>query len=219
MSSRSTPRHRATTSRRLPRAVVGAVVVAVVGVLLLGGRGSFAYWTSARSVTAGSQTAGSIALSAPSCGSWQLIQTGGIVGGKPSPDPTAYTNQPLQPNDVLTLTCTSKLTLAGDHVAGTVQVDGEPANAPTSPLTLDGTTGRTDGSPGTTYPVMTITAASGPNAGVAQTRSTFAASDNGATVSVTFAISIPNSDQSNPTVDTSQQWASQLRLTAVQRHP
>ena len=215
MSSRTAPRHRAVTRRRLPRVALGAVAAAVAGVLLLGGPGSLAYWTTSKPAPGGSFSSGSLAISAPTCGSWQLIQTGGTVSGTPSPNPTTYTNQPLQPNDVLTLTCTSTLTLQGDHMGGTIQlVNG--STPPAAPLTLNGTPTQTNGSAGTvTYPVITITPTSGTAHGAS-----FTSADNGATVTAKIAISIPNTNTSNPAADATGTWnASQLRLVATQVHP
>lgn len=192
---------------------LGAVACAVAGVLLLGGQGSLAYWTTRATAPGGSVTSGSLSLGAVTCQPWQLIQTGGVIGGTPTPNPTTYTTQPLQPGDVLTMTCTSTLTIRADHLKGTIVLSGESLSSPAGPLVLDGTPGQTSGAAGTTtYPVITIT----PAGGAAQARSSFTAADNGATVTAKVAISIPTTDTSNPTADASQTWTSKLNLVAVQ---
>ncbi|MCA1982726.1 alternate-type signal peptide domain-containing protein [Nocardioides nematodiphilus] len=217
MSSPYAPRHRAATRRRTPRVAAGAVAAAVALVLLLGGQGSFATWATSRSVAGGSVKAGTLSIGALSCGSWQLIQAGGTTTGAPSPNPTTYTNQVLQPNDVLTLTCTTTLTVTGEHQRGTLALTG--AGSAPAPLVVDGTLSKTDGSTGSTsYPIITV-GATAANGG-AHTDKQFTDKDDGATVSVLVALSVPNTNTANGTGDQSfPGWnATQLSLTATQVH-
>lgn len=205
MSSRYTPRHRAAAGRRLPRVAVGAVAAAVAGVLLLGGQGSLAYWTARSSAAGGSLGSGSLALGPVTCQGWQLIQTGRTISGTPSPNPTPYTNQPLEPNDVLTMTCTSTLTLRGDHIRGSIAATGSLVTTPAGSRLV--TSGNSS---------VTIT----PTAGAAH-GATFTGADNGATVTATVTLTIPSSDgdgTSGPAADATVSGATTLRLTATQVH-
>lgn len=141
MMSTPTPRHRAATVRRLPRAAVAAVAAAVAAVLLLGGQGSLAFWTSSAPLSSTSLSSGSLILTAQTptggtqgCTSWTLTQTGGTATG--SPGSTAVPTY-LQPHDVLSQTCTYRLTATGTHVKGTIKVStGTGYQAPPAGVTF-----------------------------------------------------------------------------------
>jgi len=93
----------------------GALAAGAAAVLLLGGAGSLAYWTSSQTAAGGSLTSGSITLSAVSCGDWAY---GGADAGTPTSPVTA-----IVPGDEVQKTCTGTLTLVGDHIGATVTVD------------------------------------------------------------------------------------------------
>jgi alternate signal-mediated exported protein len=92
-----------------------AIAAAAGGVLLLGGAGSLAYWSSTQDVPGGTINSGSLALSTPSCGDWSLDALEQL--------PTAYADgDPLVPGDVLTKTCTFTITATGNHLRATLGV-------------------------------------------------------------------------------------------------
>jgi alternate signal-mediated exported protein len=167
-----TPRHRAATRRRLPRAASGAVVATVAVVLLVGPSGSLAYWRTAGSIPGGSPGAGALALTPnPGCTAWTLTQTGGPSGWTGSSYPGSATNAAttkyVEPNDTLNATCTYTLKAAGTHLRGAftlVQPAGAPAGATAT----------------ATYTV----------AGATQT--TFTAADNGKAVVATVTLTLPS---------------------------
>jgi len=112
---------------------LGAAAAAVVGVLLWGGQGSLAMWTSQASLSGGAVTGGSLTLTQPAC-TWQLTRTGGTISGVPSPNPTVYTGQLLQPNDVVIGTCTTTVSAVGTRVSW--HVAGRLTRQPTAPLAV-----------------------------------------------------------------------------------
>jgi alternate signal-mediated exported protein len=94
----------------------GAAAAVAAGVLLLGGAGSLAYWSSTQDVPGGTINSGSLALSTPTCGAWSLdtLETG--------PPVTFTAGDPLVPGDVLTKTCTFTITATGNHLRATLGV-------------------------------------------------------------------------------------------------
>jgi alternate signal-mediated exported protein len=96
----------------------GAVAAAAAGVLLLGGAGSLAYWSSSVDVPGGTINSGSLALSTPACGAWTLDTL------EPAPPVTFTDGDPLVPGDVLTKTCTTTITATGNHLRATLGVTG-----------------------------------------------------------------------------------------------
>ena len=101
----------------------GALAAAAAGSLLLGGAGSYAFWTSSQTVDAGSLASGSITLTAVNCPtSFTHTETGTAVSL-------------IVPGDTITKQCTGTLTLVGDHIGATVALD------PASVASVSGTLG------------------------------------------------------------------------------
>ncbi len=99
----------------MKKSTKGAVAAAAAGVLLLGGAGSLAYWSSTQDVPGGTINSGSLALSTPDCGAWSL-DSGEDV-------PVVYADgDPLVPGDELTKTCTFTITATGNHLRATLGV-------------------------------------------------------------------------------------------------
>jgi len=191
MPSPCKPRHRAAAGRRLPRAGVVAAAATVAVVLLLGGQGSFAFWKADATVNAGSLRTGSFVLGVPTC-TWLLTQTGGTATGAPSPDPTTYAGQLLQPGDVVTGSCTAALTVEADHFSG--HIEATVAQPPGSPLVVSA------------GPTISIPGEAGAR---------FTQRDTSVTVTVT--LEVPTSDTSDPAADAPDVWnADALRISAVQ---
>lgn len=93
----------------MKKSTKGAIAAGAAAVLLLGGAGSLAYWSDAESADGGTITAGSLTLSAVTCGtSW-------LEGASPVTT--------IVPGDTVTKTCTGTLTLVGDHIGATVALD------------------------------------------------------------------------------------------------
>jgi alternate signal-mediated exported protein len=114
----------------MSRTTKGVLAAVAAGVLLLGGIGSIAYWTSTQTVTGGTINAGHLALvvdgTNTGCGAW-TIDTG-------ETGPAAYTpGDPLVPGDVLSRECNFTLDAEGLHMRGNVT-----ASAPTLTGTLAG---------------------------------------------------------------------------------
>lgn len=97
----------------------GLAAAGAAAVLLLGGAGSLAYWTDDAPVTGGTLTAGSIELGAVTCAGWKHVE-----------DDSAVTL--IVPGDEVYNLCTTTLTLTGDHIGATVEIDA--ASLPTGPL-------------------------------------------------------------------------------------
>jgi alternate signal-mediated exported protein len=97
----------------MKKSTKGAIAAAAAGVLLLGGAGTLAYWTDAETVDGGDVTAGSIELTSVTCDAdWTHDDAGGTG---------AVTT--IVPGDVITKECTGTLTLVGDHIGATVDID------------------------------------------------------------------------------------------------
>lgn len=98
----------------------GAIAAAAATVLLLGGAGTLAYWTDTATAPGGAIDSGHLELltddTNPGCSAWTLD------GGDPFVPGTTL----LVPGDVITQTCTFTLSVAGEHMEGTVE-----ASAPT----------------------------------------------------------------------------------------
>lgn len=89
----------------MKKSTKGALAASAAGVLLLGGAGSLAFWTSDTTVGGGSIASGHLKLSAASCpGGWT------IDGGDP------YVAQLLVPGDTITKVCTFTVDAVGDHL-------------------------------------------------------------------------------------------------------
>ncbi|SKB09922.1 alternate-type signal peptide domain-containing protein [Aeromicrobium choanae] len=93
----------------MKKSTKGALAAGAAAVLLLGGAGSLAYWNDTATADAGTITAGSMDLSAVTCGaSW-------LEGATPVTT--------IVPGDTVTKSCTGTLTLVGDHIGATVTLD------------------------------------------------------------------------------------------------
>lgn len=90
----------------------GALSAAAAGTLLLGGAGSFAFWTSSATVDGGSIASGKMYLTSVTCASdWSHAEgAGGAV-------------TLIVPGDTITKHCTGNLHLEGDHIGATVTLD------------------------------------------------------------------------------------------------
>lgn len=88
----------------------GALSAAAAGTLLLGGAGSYAFWTASTNVSGTALAAGHLKIADQTCSSavWKL--DGGAT----------YTTQKLVPGDSLTKTCTFKIDGIGDHMGVTL---------------------------------------------------------------------------------------------------
>src|SRR5262245_19828362 len=130
MSHRLLPRVRAAPPDVLLR-VGGLAALAVVVVLLLGGRGTLASWRIADDVDPGDAGTGVLRLDTDAtntgCGGWAFS------GSAVRPD-GPYTGQLLAPGDVLTRACRFTLRAGGDHLTGIIATSVGPG----SPALPDG---------------------------------------------------------------------------------
>jgi alternate signal-mediated exported protein len=190
--SRYQPRRRRWRRRRPPSAAGGAVASALVALLLIGGDGTSASWRAAGSTTAGSFGTGMLQLVTDAtntgCGAWTFVSSPTSAG--------AYTGQPLQPGDSLSLTCRYTLQVAGDHLAGTLSVSNGSSTFPAG-ATLTAT-------------AYTLNGAS---AAAAQT---FTSANDGQKAGVTLTLAIPAA--STPPAGSSV-VLSGVRVTATQARP
>ncbi|WP_394279751.1 alternate-type signal peptide domain-containing protein [Microbacterium sp.] len=87
----------------------GALAAGAAAVLLLGGAGTLAYWTAEDTIDGGNIEAGSMELTAVTCdANW-------VEGGQ--------SISLIVPGDTITKQCTGTLTLEGDHIGATVELD------------------------------------------------------------------------------------------------
>lgn len=93
----------------MKKSTKGAIAAAAAAVLLLGGAGSLAYWTDDAPVDAGTIEAGSMELSDVTCGAAWLEGASAVTL--------------IVPGDTITKDCTGTLTLEGDHIGATVDLD------------------------------------------------------------------------------------------------
>jgi len=105
----------------MKNATKGALAAATAVALLSGGAGTLAYWTGTQDVTGGSISSGKLTLSHPVCDSsegdtaahgWQFD------GG----DEFTATST-IVPGDTLTKVCDMTLTIVGDHIGATLNLD------------------------------------------------------------------------------------------------
>lgn len=92
----------------MKRSTKGAIAAGAAAVLLLGGAGTLAFWTDSATVAGGDLRAGELTLSPVACGDW-------LEDGVPV--------EILVPGDTITKDCTGTLTLVGDHIGATVELD------------------------------------------------------------------------------------------------
>lgn len=97
----------------MKKSTKGSLAAGAAAVLLLGGAGSLAFWSDSDTIDGGTITAGSLTLSAVTCGADWLEAA--------VPTPVAVTT--IVPGDTVTKTCTGTLTLVGDHIGATVDLD------------------------------------------------------------------------------------------------
>ncbi len=90
----------------------GAFAASAAAVLLLGGAGSLAYWSSDATLTTGSVTAGNLSLNDAKCDAGWTYATGKAGNG------AAVAK--IVPGDVITKTCTFVVKGAGDNLSATL---------------------------------------------------------------------------------------------------
>ncbi len=154
----------------------GALAIATAGVILLGGAGSLAYWSTQATADGGSITAGTLTLSSGSCDADWVYQTGAAKAGQKA--------VLFVPGDKITKKCTFTVGATGDNLTATV--------AAPSTLTYTakkGTTAVTDSS-------LTLTnaatyALNGTNARSIANGGTVNSADNGSTLTATFNVTVP----------------------------
>jgi alternate signal-mediated exported protein len=83
----------------------GALAASAAGVLLLGGAGSLAYWTSTQDVTGANIDTGHLKLVSPDCGVGWVLDGGATYGA-----------QLLVPGDTLTKVCSFTVDASGAHL-------------------------------------------------------------------------------------------------------
>ncbi|MFJ4160413.1 alternate-type signal peptide domain-containing protein [Microbacterium testaceum] len=115
-STEPTARIRADRPARRHRRTKAILAIAAGTALLLGGGGTYAFWTTQTALTAGTVSSGNLALSLGT-GSWSLK---GILGQATSV--SNLTNVKIVPGDVLTLTQPVTVTLVGDTLAADLAV-------------------------------------------------------------------------------------------------
>lgn len=103
----------------MKKSTKGSLAAGAVAVLLLGGAGSLAYWSDEAAVDGGQLASGSIELGTVTCTDWLHSETD-----------LAVTN--IVPGDNVYNDCTTTLTLEGDHIGATLEIDA--ASLPVGPL-------------------------------------------------------------------------------------
>jgi alternate signal-mediated exported protein len=102
----------------------GAIAAGGAAVLLLGGAGSLAYWTTGQSVAGGSISSGHLSLDDTTAGTcaaaaWKLDSAETPAGATFNP-----ATMKLVPGDSITKTCTFKINVAGTHLRASAAVTG-----------------------------------------------------------------------------------------------
>lgn len=97
----------------------GALAAGAAAVLLMGGAGTLAFWTSSQNVDGGAIASGHLRLTADAtnvgCGAWQLDSAEQV--------PVTYNpGDPLVPGDVLTKACAYTLEATGNHMRGALSL-------------------------------------------------------------------------------------------------
>ena len=115
-STEPAARTRADRPTRRHRRTKAILAMAAGTALLLGGGGTYAFWTTQTALTAGTVSSGNLALSLGT-GSWSLK---GVLGQATSV--SNLTNVKIVPGDVLTLTQPVTVTLVGDTLAADLAV-------------------------------------------------------------------------------------------------
>ena len=158
------------------------VAAGAAAVLLTGGAGSLAYWTSNSTVAGGSVQAGKLALSAASCtpaSGWVYASSSKVNAG------AAVTK--IVPGDVVSKTCTFTITAEGDNLKANLTT---PANVTIGSATPSGTS-----MSATVSAAYTVAGAAAP--------SVVTSADNGKTVTATITATIPfgTDETGNPKVN------------------
>ncbi|MGN6252462.1 MAG: alternate-type signal peptide domain-containing protein [Marmoricola sp.] len=100
----------------MKKSTKGALAAGTGAVLLLGGAGSLAYWTSTDDVAAQTISTGHLSIDTPDCGSgWALDGAEDAAGQAFDP-----ATQQLVPGDVITETCTTVFHAEGSHLRATL---------------------------------------------------------------------------------------------------
>jgi alternate signal-mediated exported protein len=168
----------------------GALAAGGAAVLLLGGAGTLAYWTDANDVTGGAIKAGTLSITAPSCGSgWTYDSTESAPGAPYTPGTSL-----LVPGDTITETCTTTLTATGEHMRGTI-VASAPASIAPFTVTVGSITDAT-----------TALGAGG----------TFTEANSGDALSITITVTLPGT--SDNTTKLASKTLDAITLTATQIH-
>ncbi|WP_279366885.1 alternate-type signal peptide domain-containing protein [Microbacterium testaceum] len=115
-STEPATRTRADRPARRHRRTKAILAIAAGTTLLLGGGGTYAFWSTQTALTAGTVSSGNLALSLGT-GSWSLK---GVLGQATSV--SNLTNVKIVPGDVLTLTQPVTVTLVGDTLAADLAV-------------------------------------------------------------------------------------------------
>ena len=105
----------------MKQATKGALAAVTAVALLSGGAGTLAYWTGTQDVTGGAISSGKLTLSQPVCDGtdddaatheWQFDGGDEFTG-----------TSTIVPGDTLTKVCNMTLTLVGDHIGATLDLD------------------------------------------------------------------------------------------------
>lgn len=127
----------------MKKSAKGALAAAAAGSLLLGGAGSYAFWTSSQDVGTEAINSGSLTLGAPNCApsltnpgthDWQIDGGAAYVPGTTK----------IVPGDTISKVCDLPLTLVGDHIGATLAID-------TAAFTADATTLASELTPSATF--------------------------------------------------------------------
>lgn len=103
----------------MKKSTKGALAAAAAGSLLLGGAGSFAYWTDSKDVGSAVIKSGSLELTAPVCTGTAGLHDWQLDNGD------AYTpgTTKLVPGDSISKVCDLGLTLVGEHIGADLAID------------------------------------------------------------------------------------------------
>ncbi|GAB4004784.1 alternate-type signal peptide domain-containing protein [Nocardioides ultimimeridianus] len=145
----------------------GAIAAGGAAVLLMGGAGTLAYWTSTATVAGTSISTGHMSLDLVSCGGWKLD------------DGTALASQKLVPGDSISNVCTYTLSASGSHLAATL----------TTPAAV-AATGTLASAANVSLPVTSAYSLGG-TALSTSAPATVTSADNGKTLSATITVSFP----------------------------
>ena len=94
----------------MKKSTKGALAAVAGAALLLGGATTLAFWTDEATVDGGTLESGSITLGEVTCGGWKHTE-----------DDADVTN--IVPGDTVYNECQTALTLEGDHIGATLEID------------------------------------------------------------------------------------------------